>query len=103
MKGLRAGGLAMVYGLRVATEDNGKIVTLLRVVYPGQYFTRPTDGARRLAGDWDGVSWLVIGDVTAKYGYGYGLFDPKNLMPIDDDPDKVGELERGKPVGVSHA
>ena len=106
MKGLRAGGLALVFGLKHHTAANGKCVELVRVVYPLQFFTRPTDGTKSvMEDDGGGPAWLVTGDVTTSQGHhGYGLFSPANLMPIDDgNPDGADELERGKPVGVSHA
>ncbi|USZ80557.1 hypothetical protein MQ4_28 [Serratia phage MQ-4] len=104
MKGLRAGGLALVYGLQKQTAANGKCVELVRVVYPLQFFTRPTDGTKAvMEDDGGGPAWLVTGDVTTSKGHhGYGLFSPANLMPIDDcDPDAVDELTKDKPAELT--
>ena len=104
MAGLRAGGLALVFGLKCHTAVNGKCVELLRVVHPGQFFTRPTDGKKTIMeDDGGGPAWLVTGDVTTSQGHhGYGLFSPANLMPIDDgDPDAVGELTKDKPAELT--
>ena len=86
MAELRAGGIAMVYGLRVDTEDNGLIVRTECYVAEGGSFVNP------ITGEYEqyyglGDAWLCTGDIEFN---GYGFYDPRNLMPIDNtDPDVV--------------
>lgn len=107
MKGLRAGGMALVVR-STDLHEVGRTVTLLRLVSPGEEFTAPGDVPCRWPFHFD-PSWLVSGDVQCNMPsgavfYGWAVFPPTNLMPIDDsDPDGADEMERGKPVGVSHA
>lgn len=87
MKGeLKAGGLALVYGLRDHTEHNGKSVTLYCVAAP-------------LTDDEPGQVWWRV----------YGLLpDNKiaqvkavNLLPIDgDDHQEPDQLAKDKPREV---
>lgn len=64
MAELRAGGLAMVYGLKIDKRHNGKSAKLLeKESYKGQQV------------------WICEGDFEGNLG----VFYPKNLMPIDGD------------------
>lgn len=66
MAELRAGGLAMVYGLKIDKRHNGKAAKLVESeIYKGNKV------------------WICEGDFD-KIG-DLGVFYPQNLMPIDGD------------------
>lgn len=106
MKGeLKAGGLALVI-FSYYPELVGKGVTLVQLLQPGDTFTAPDDTYSRWTGDFP--VWLVTGDLYAgdnhgkpKY-YGWALFRPVSLMPIDGDDDQEPEqLAKDKPAELT--
>ena len=92
MKGeLKAGGLALVYGLRVRTEANGKSVRLIEIA--SQRFS---DVVALRFGEpvqqWWRVYGLLPGDDIAQVA-------AKNLLPIDgDDHQERDQLAKDKPA-----
>lgn len=86
MSELKAGGLAMVFGLREFPEDNGLILTTEMPVIEEESFLNPVNG------EWltycgPGPAWFCTGAVEP---FGYGFYDKANLMPIDNaDPDTL--------------
>lgn len=94
MKGeLKAGGLALVYGLRERTEANGKCVRLIEIA--------PYRHAELVA--------LVLGEPVAQWWRVCGLLPgnevaqvkAENLMPLDNDDDhRPQELTKDKPREV---
>lgn len=105
MKGeLKAGGLALVIGLRVQTQNNGKAVTLVELLHPGQFFNNPITGQRTVYSIEDETpGWLVTGDiVSASGGFGWSIFDRKNLLPIDgEDDQEPDQLTKDKPAELT--
>lgn len=95
MKGeLKAGGLALVYGLRVRTEANGKSVRLIEIA--SQRFS---DVVALRFGEpvqqWWRVYGLLPGDDIAQVA-------AKNLLPIDGDDDQAPEqLSKDKPAELT--
>lgn len=86
MAGLKPNGMAMVYGLRLDTEDNGLIVQTQFKVLEGSSFMNPLTGHYQQYLD-TGLVWFCTGDIEP---HGFALYDPRNLMPIDNiDPDVV--------------
>lgn len=95
MKGeLKAGGLALVFGLQVKPEANGKVVHLIEMA----------------SGLQSAFIAIMLGDPVEQWWRVKGLLPdgkiaqvrPQNLMPIDDsDPDAVDELSKDKPVEVT--
>ena len=95
MKGeLKAGGLALVFGLRERTEANGKCVRLIEIA--------PYRQAELVA--------LVLGEPVAQWWRVYGLLPgdevaqvkAENLLPIDGDPDQEPEqLTKDKPAELT--
>lgn len=104
MKGeLRAGGLALVVGLRVQAGDNGKCVNLVSLVHNRQFVNLP-NGERVIAISRDGLPmWLCTGNVTSGRGeHGFAMYNPKNLLPIDGDPDQEpDQLTKDKPAELT--
>lgn len=104
MKGLRAGGLALVIR-STDSHEVGRVVTLIQMVRPGEEFTAP-DGIVCRWRPYNPASWLVSGDVQSNMPnglvfFGWAVFPPTHLMPIDStDPDKVDERQKEKPVEV---
>lgn len=94
MKGeLKAGGLALVYGLRVRTEANGKAVRLIGIA--DQRFS---DVVALTFGEpvqqWWRVTGLLPGDEIAQVA-------AKNLLPIDgDDHQEPDQMAKDKPREV---
>lgn len=88
MKGeLKAGGLALVYGLKAHTQHNGKCVTLYRVAQP-RY--KDEDGQ---------IWWRVYG---LKPGNKLCQIKAENLLPIDGNPDQEPEqLTKDKPAELT--
>lgn len=98
MKGeLKAGGLALVV-FAYDRSDIGKCVTLVKLMQPGETFNAPDGTYSKWAGEFP--VWLVTGDLFAggmsdfRKCYGWAMFRPKSLMPIDEsDPDAVDQRE----------
>lgn len=107
MKGeLKAGGLALVIKAFCHT-DIGKCVTLVQVVQPGESFTAP-DGTHCRWRENYPPCWLVAGDILAandsegRNFYGWGMFEPCALMPIDgDDHQEPDQLAKDKPAELT--
>ncbi|MCK7258070.1 hypothetical protein L8O18_06265 [Enterobacter asburiae] len=96
MSELRAGGFALVFGLKKDTDLNGKSVQLLFKVNPGEIYKSPTtDKLWMYSGDCP--SWVCSGSLrpSSIVEYGWGAFHPRNLMPIDGE-DFSHEDERQK-------
>lgn len=95
MKGeLKAGGLALVYGLRVRTEANGKSVRLIEIA--NQRFS---DAIAIHFGEpvkqWWRVIGLLPGDEVAQVA-------AENLLPIDgDDHQERDQLAKDKPAELT--
>lgn len=71
MSELRAGGLALVFGLIKDAHENGKSATLI---------------SKCDVQDSEEKCWKVEGDFIAKNGEaGVGYFWSRNLMPIDGE------------------
>lgn len=95
MKGeLKAGGLALVYGLRVHVEKNGKCVRLIEIASYRQ--------AELLA--------MAMGEPVAQWWRVYGLLPgdeisqvkAENLLPIDgDDHQERDQLAKDKPAELT--
>lgn len=104
MKGeLKAGGLALVIGLRNQANDNGKSVTLISKHYHGQIIDLP-NGNRSIAFSFDRQPmWLCTGNVTSANGeHGFAMYDAKNLLPIDGDPDQEpDQMAKDKPAELT--
>ena len=89
MKGeLKAGGLALVVRSTDLPEV-GRVVTLLRLVNPGDEFTAP-DGHFCRWRACNPAAWLVAGEVQSNMPggqvfYGWAVFPPTHLMPLDGD------------------
>lgn len=107
MKGeLKAGSLALIVKSE-ATEDVGKCVTLVKLVSPGQTFVAP-DGIECYFRNEFEKSWVVIGDIYAgefngkKVFYGWAIYPPERLLPIDGDDDQAPEqLTKDKPAELT--
>lgn len=94
MSELRAGGLAIIIGLKTFAELNGKSVLLEKMVSPGEIFTAPC--GKRCRSVEKIKTWIVIGNVYSSNGFqGWCQLDPKNLIPIDGE-DFSHEDERQK-------
>ncbi len=95
MSELRAGGLALVIGLKEFAHYNGKCVLLHQLVSEGEIFKSPINDRPWIETE-PGESWVTTGDVMHPEGeHGWGCFEPKNLVPIDGD-DFSHEDERQK-------
>lgn len=87
MAELHPSGIAMIYGLRVNADHNGLIVQTEFPVTENSSFLNPVTGNYQQYLD-TGMAWLCTGDIDP---LGYALYDPRNLMPIDNtDPDVIG-------------
>lgn len=87
MAELHPSGIAMVYGLHVNSDHNGLIVQTEFPIPEGGSFLNPLTGGYQQYDD-IGTAWLCTGDIEP---HGYALYDPRNLMPIDNtDPDVIG-------------
>lgn len=86
MAELRAGGLALVIGLKEYARFNGKCVQLVMMVRPGEIYKSPVTELR-WRHECNNSSWVAIGDVEPVHGKekGWSIFNPKNLIPIDGD------------------
>ena len=94
MSELRAGGMALIIGLKTYAELNGHSVLLEKMVSPGEVFTSPC-GRGCMSGAQE-ESWIVTGNVYSSNGFkGWCQLAPKNLMPIDGE-DFSHEDERQK-------
>jgi hypothetical protein len=71
------GGLAMVYGLVIDTDHNGKIVTLVETLAE-----RTPDYEELWPGKFDGCAWHVVDG-------GESTLHPRNLMPINPSADPL--------------
>ena len=86
MSELKSGGLAMVFGLHEDTEFNGLMVTTETRLSENESYVSPETGEYSVYFG-PGLAWLCTGHINP---FGFGFFDPKNLMPIDNtDPDVV--------------
>lgn len=87
MKGeLKAGGLALVYGLKEDVTHNGKCVTLYKVATP------------RIDDESGQVWWRVYGLLPDNI---IGQVKAENLMPINgDDHQEPDQLAKDKPREV---
>lgn len=86
MTNLQRSGIAMVYGLRVNSDENGLIVQTEFPVTENSSFLNPVTGSYQQYLD-TGMAWLCTGDIEP---CGYGFYDKANLMPIDNaDPDTL--------------
>ncbi|MBS0870675.1 hypothetical protein JK156_22150 [Enterobacter ludwigii] len=96
MSELRAGRMALVYGLKNQSELNGRCVQLLFMVSHGDIYKSPVSEKKWRHGA-DSPAWISTGDVytSKKEEFGYGVFRPCNLMPIDGE-DFSHEDERQK-------
>lgn len=95
MKGeLKAGGLALVYGLRVHVEKNGKSVRLIEIA--------PYRNAELMAAmmgepvaQWWRVAGLLPGDEVSQV-------KAENLLPIDgDDHQERDQMAKDKPAELT--
>lgn len=86
MSELRAGRMALVFGLKKQTELNGKCVQLLFSVAPGEIYKSPVSDKIWEHGG-NSHSWVCSGDIHTSKGeeFGYGVFKPRNLLPIDGE------------------
>lgn len=110
MKGeLKAGGMALVYGMTQQSHDNGKCVSLIRLLHPGQFFTCP-DGVERCVDlSAKGPTWLCSGHVSPMRNgklcetiTGWALYYPSNLLPIDgDDHQEPDQMAKDKPAELT--
>ncbi|ORM78330.1 hypothetical protein [Pantoea eucrina] len=96
MAELKAGGLAMVFGLKENLAANGKCVRLIMMVNPGEIFKSPLSN-RMLIHRESISSWICEGDIQKSHPreIGWACFNPSNLMSIDGD-DFQHEDERQK-------
>ena len=95
MAELRAGGMAIIIGLKRDTHLNGKCVVLQQFVKYLDEFISPVNDRIWIHDDLRNA-WVVTGDVTHPGGeYGWGSLSPANLMPINGD-DFSSEGERHK-------
>lgn len=96
MSELRAGRMALVYGLKNQSELNGRCVQLLFMVSHGDIYKSPVSEKKWQHGA-DSPAWIGSGDVytSEKEEFGYGVFRPCNLIPIDGE-DFSNEDERQK-------
>ena len=73
--------------MQVNADDNGLIVQTEFPVTENSSFLNPVTGSYQQYLD-TGMAWLCTGDIGS---LGYALYDPRNLMPIDNtDPDVIG-------------
>lgn len=88
MKGeLKAGGLALCYGLKTNIEHNGKCVTLYGVAKP-RYKDEPGQ-----------IWWRVYGLLPDNE---LSQVKPENLLPIDgDDHQEPDQLAKDKPAELT--
>lgn len=95
MKGeLKAGGLALVFGLRVRTEANGKCVRLIEIAPYRQSELLAMELGETLE-QWWRVYGLLPGDEVAQVA-------AKNLLPIDgDDHQERAQLAKDKPAELT--
>lgn len=85
MAELRAGGLAIIIGLKINVNLNGKCVVLQQLVRHLDEFISPVNDCIWIHDD-PRNAWIVTGDVTHPSGeYGWSLLSPANLIPIDGD------------------
>lgn len=96
MSELRAGRMALVFGLKNQSELNGRCVQLLFMASHGDIYKSPVSEKKWQHGA-DDPAWICTGDVytSKKEEFGYGVFRPCNLMPIDGE-DFSHEDERKK-------
>lgn len=98
MAELRAGGLALVIGLKVFSDQNGKSVTLVEKLKSGEKFTFPDGRTKRYTGRADNAAasgWICTGDLMSVNGdVGWSILLEKNLLPIggDDFTDEIEEV-----------
>lgn len=94
MKGeLKAGGLALVYGLRVRTEANGKCVRLIEIASH-----RNSELVAIALGETVKQWWRVYGLLPDN---GIAQVCTENLLPIDgDDHQEHDQLAKDKPREV---
>lgn len=104
---LSPGGLALVIHCRSHPENVGKIVTVVRLLQPGEQF-KDTDGRmQRYVGNIAG--WLVEGNgiISIVGDKGFAVFRQTRLMPIkpDEEPESneasqsVTDADRFAPGG----
>lgn len=88
MKGeLKAGGLALVIGLKEDVTHNGKCVTLFKVAAP------------RIDDEPGQIWWRVYGLLPDNI---IGQVKAENLLPIDGDPDQEpDQLAKDKPAELT--
>lgn len=85
MAELRAGGLAIIIGLKINVNLNGKRVVLQQLVRHLDEFISPVNDCIWIHDD-PRNAWIVTGDVTHPSGeYGWSSLSPANLIPIDGD------------------
>lgn len=99
MKGLRAGGKALVIKAYIDQTCVGKVVELVELVAGGGAYHSPISGDHFFVDETSEV-WVCVGDIY-NYGilsqaneYGYGIFGPEQLMPLDDPDGDIIEKEK---------
>lgn len=93
MAELKAGGLALVIGLRNPDEQqyNGRCVTLVQLLGPEvESFRNPITGENLLIEKGLEVAWVVTGGVNVKgmsgpRWEGWAMIPPSKLIPLDED------------------
>ena len=85
MAELRAGGLAIIIGLKINVNLKGMCVVLQQLVRHLDEFISPVNDCLWIHDD-PRNAWIVTGDVTHPSGeYGWSSLSPANLIPIDGD------------------
>lgn len=94
MKGeLKAGGLALVYGLTRDIERNGRCVTLIEIV---------PDMEAAMASAKNGLPPAIWWRVAGLIPDGLSRVRAKNLLPIDgDDHQERDQLAKDKPAELT--
>lgn len=94
MKGeLKAGGLALVYGLTRDIEKNGRCVTLIEIA---------TDMESAMASARNGLPPAIWWRVAGLTPDGLSRVMAKNLLPIDgDDHQEPDQMAKDKPAELT--
>lgn len=99
MKGLRVGGKALVIKAYTDPTCVGKVVELVEFVLGGNSYHSPITGNHFFVDETSPV-WVCLGDVynfgvnAIRNEYGYGIFGPEQLMPLDDPDTDITEKEK---------
>ncbi|MRT01902.1 hypothetical protein [Ewingella americana] len=89
MAELKAGGLALIIGLKNSHQFNGKCVRLIKMIGPtGETFIHPKNETEVHVVPGIIDSWYVHGDIhpiNKPILHGVGVISSKNLIPLDED------------------